>query len=922
MIWTIVMLAAGVVLAVLAVLLRRKIGKTWMVSVLAMGLVLAVLGGWFLRGQLARARESREAVYLGLRCLERYDAEAASFYLRQADDEVEAYVTSAAGCLMERLRGNDLMARLDLDAARSAADGGEETSFLDTLQVLDVNNGEHVTLAAQRLIGFLGLKAQRQEALDLYLDAASGSYGWSQEELTSLGLDETDGMRLQVGAMMNNGAWEQAVTLAARLADQDPAGENRLLLAEAVAESAYQGVILYDGVFADQETGASDASVQEERQKLDQERTELETRLMELEIQSEGLTDQAALSEANEEKLALTEEIQDLQNRSDKLYIYRAFSSIADLRSIEADLVRARLYFALQQYDEAVETIRDSAQSLRAKLTTDRETANALQVVEQAYAKESDFQETQAFRDAVVQLLTAPFSDLMYVGQSALTQDFAQRIISDQKEYGQDLFLSALDLENYPTIRVTLSGREELLEQVVEKENVSARDTRQEISYTAEMVEGEFANICVAVDCSGSMDGTPIENLKTALDEFVRNMSDNTNVSLVAFESSARRLTDLTQDQALLLSTVQDLSGGGGTDITSGIREGIEVLSQAAGSRVMLLMTDGQSSVDASVVAEAAAAGITIHTIGFGSVNDQLLEEIAAETGGQYIRANSSSELSNVYASLQQVIGNVVVLTYTAEDTDTLPRYFFLRVDRSSVYREYYPGLEAAVLTPQLYTASPSLLTPDTVTQRAQRGDSFSFSFYGEDLLGITAAAVNGQEVEITDLREDQLRVSVPAGQLSSGWQTVIVTTKDGTEASFDRLLLVGESQYYRNIRLGSIQIPSAQGVLPGDGTLVLLGSGIRLQENVSAERSSLDLSVSGALILPWQQPAAETETTTDLIDLGDQGTITGWGLVTLNSGDGAYISGAPSQVAKGQLTLVCAPEQSQLIQGQEGGNN
>ena len=44
---------------------------------------------------------------------------------------------------------------------------------------------------------------------------------------------------------------------------------------------------------------------------------------------------------------------------------------------------------ALQQYDEAVDTIRGSAQSLRAKLTTDRETANALQVVEQAYAKES-----------------------------------------------------------------------------------------------------------------------------------------------------------------------------------------------------------------------------------------------------------------------------------------------------------------------------------------------------------------------------------------------------------------------------------------------------------------------------------------------------------------------------------------------------
>ena len=104
----------------------------------------------------------------------------------------------------------------------------------------------------------------------------------------------------------------------------------------------------------------------------------------------------------------LTEEIQELQNRSDKLYIYRAFSAIADLRSLEADLVRARLYFALQQYDEAVETLRNSAGSLRAKLTADREMANALQIVEKAYETDTVFYETQEFRDAVTS--SAPFS--------------------------------------------------------------------------------------------------------------------------------------------------------------------------------------------------------------------------------------------------------------------------------------------------------------------------------------------------------------------------------------------------------------------------------------------------------------------------------------------------------------------------------
>lgn len=65
--------------------------------------------------------------------------------------------------------------------------------------------------------------------------------------------------------------------------------------------------------------------------------------------------------------------------------------------------MRARLYFALRQHDEAVETLRDFAGSLRAKLTTDREMANALQIMEKAYGTDTVFYEAQEFWDTVIQ---------------------------------------------------------------------------------------------------------------------------------------------------------------------------------------------------------------------------------------------------------------------------------------------------------------------------------------------------------------------------------------------------------------------------------------------------------------------------------------------------------------------------------------
>ena len=43
-------------------------------------------------------------------------------------------------------------------------------------------------------------------------------------------------------------------------------------------------------------------------------------------------------------------------------------------------------------------------------------------------------------------------------------------------------------------------------------------------------------------------------------------------------------------------------------------------------------MTDGQSDIDMGVVQEAAAEHITIFTIGFGDVNDELLQSIADQT--------------------------------------------------------------------------------------------------------------------------------------------------------------------------------------------------------------------------------------------------------------------------------------------------
>ena len=911
MIQAIALLLLGVLLGTAAVLLRKKLGKAWTASLLAAGLLVALCGGVFTYEQLEQRRQSRESVYLGLAYLERGQAESASFYLKKAGT-AQDYVSSLARCLLEKLRENELTARVDLDIAGGFAKTQEQLDLLDILRGMDIHNSEQLALVTGRLQDMLRLSEKRREALSVYVQAENGQY-LDSEAAAAAGLDDTAASRLSVSAMLGNGSFEQAVSAAAALADRHPSADNRLLLAEAVAESAYRGAVLSDRVFAIQtEDGEKlDESEARVREKLRERQEKLQTELLALDMSISGATDPKRLEELGARRLELTEQAQALQKRSDKLYVYRAFSAIADIHSLEARLVRARLYFALQDYDQAVDALLGAAKSLDARLTPDQSVADSLRVVEQAYNGAGAFYESPEFRDAVTGLLSAPFPDLINIYRSPLTQDFAQRVVSDQKTYGRSLAISGFDTSEYPTVHVSLSGREDVLRQVAKGQGVTARDTRQDVQYTADLQAGAALDLCVVVDRSGSMGGAPMANLKEALSEFIHNARTGTAMSLVAFDNSASCLTELTTDQAALLNTVNGLGTGGGTEITAGIRAGIQALEAAASSRIMLLMTDGQSSVDFNIVDEAAHMGITIHTIGFGSVNDSLLEEIAERTGGQYVKADSSSELSNVYDGLQQIIGNLLVLTYTAKDADE-PRYFYLRVDDTSVRRDY-ALTEPEDTGPWAYVCTPALLQPEAAQQP---NNSLYLTLRGERLAQVVGATVGGQTAQVSDQREDSLRLTVPAA-LAEGWQTIVLRMEDGTERRFDQLLLVGAVENYRDLRLGSLLIASAQGVR-AEGSLVLAGTmGLRLS---TEERSTLQMTVNGTLRLPWTLPApAEGEPPQTVgVDLGDNGTITGWGLVTLDPGDGAYDSRAPRTVAKGALQIECGLDQSRLMWTEE----
>ena len=174
---------------------------------------------------------------------------------------------------------------------------------------------------------------------------------------------------------------------------------------------------------------------------------------------------------------------------------------------------------------------------------------------------------------------------------------------------------------------------------------------------------------------------------KATVAEFIRGR-DYDRIGLVAFAGEALTQVPITIDYPVIYQALEQLSAGtgmleDGTAIGTAIATAANRLRRAPGqSRVMIVMTDGENNrgdIDPLTAAQAAAAfDIKIYTIGVGSdgvapipiatgpfgvqyanlpvhIDEDLLREIAATSGGQYFRATNEVALDSIYARIDEL---------------------------------------------------------------------------------------------------------------------------------------------------------------------------------------------------------------------------------------------------------------------------
>lgn len=222
---------------------------------------------------------------------------------------------------------------------------------------------------------------------------------------------------------------------------------------------------------------------------------------------------------------------------------------------------------------------------------------------------------------------------------------------------------------------------------------------RPQTKFDETQTEGEGVDIILCIDVSGSMtaqDFTPnrMEAAKKVAMNFVDHRTSD-RIGVVIFAGESFTQCPLTTDHYVLNSQISQIRNGlleDGTAIGSGLATSVDRLRKSKSkSKVIILLTDGVNNgglIDPSTAKEIAKAfKIKVYTIGVGtdgyaptpistpmgivmqsqkvSIDENLLKNIASETGGKYFRATDNRSLENIYNEIDLLEkSKVAIITY------------------------------------------------------------------------------------------------------------------------------------------------------------------------------------------------------------------------------------------------------------------
>lgn len=184
-------------------------------------------------------------------------------------------------------------------------------------------------------------------------------------------------------------------------------------------------------------------------------------------------------------------------------------------------------------------------------------------------------------------------------------------------------------------------------------------------------------SIVMALDVSGSMQGTPIKETRNAAMQFVRStLGEKVEIGLVTFSSNAWIRASFGTDKSGLIDTINGLTSGGGTNMGDALLKAYMMVKSSDRRKSIVLMSDGYPETGmgpdklVELAKEIKDSGVTIYTLGFYQALSNkaecqaLMEQIASE--GCHYEVDSAFNLRFFFSDVAERM--------------TGTRYLFIRI--------------------------------------------------------------------------------------------------------------------------------------------------------------------------------------------------------------------------------------------------
>ena len=569
-----------------------------------------------------------------------------------------------------------------------------------------------------------------------------------------------DVLRLQCKYYINNKDYENAKKKATQLVEKYRNEENYVIYTDIIAQEAFERENLTDVEDRSSLYDMKDKEVSELVKKA-------EEKLAQVEVIQNTFDD----SEEKQDKIdKLIYEAENLYKEANYISVKRAINYIIAKKPKKGDdtgmydLQLAKLYLIIGDRDTAHKYLYDVIDN-SVDISEESNIKEALDEVVNQYNQITGDEYNAELNNAINDLIDAQTNGVVPSNDSSINGTFSSYVSNSLKYDKINIHISRIDKDNYPTIRAYINingdkdGESELASDF-EESDFDIIDTQYEID-NFKILKDENSNkvsISIVMDKSGSMDGSPIENAKIAAVEAVKHMdTDNQQISIITYSDNATVNQKLSNKKETLERVINDINANGGTHISKGLIAGINEIKDEKGSRAVILMSDGRDGGSTSQMEEAVnlaiEEGICVYTVAFGDCDDVYMESIADATGGKFIKASDSTELADIYLTLQKYIVNNYCIEYeVTKNKEIDPRYLTVNISEynTSSIKEYY-------------------LNEENISEDGEESDNF-IEKLDENTLGISGVKANS--VSVKDINNG-LEVTITGSGFKEG---VIVT--------------------------------------------------------------------------------------------------------------------------------------------------